>query len=68
MLKEVNDLPPTLFRVVDNHVVALFAGKVSDVHEAILGVNGGVSPQIVGLVHPAGGSHDNFATSFINLG
>ena len=66
--EKVNDLPPCVFGVVNNHVVAFFAGKASGVHEAVLGVNGGVSPQIVCLVRPVGSSHDNLLTSFINFG
>ena len=68
MLEEVNDLPPSLFGVVDNYVVALFAGEVGEVNEAILGVNGGVSSQIVCLVHAVGGLHHNLLTGFINVG
>jgi hypothetical protein len=67
MLEEVNDLPPSLFGVVDNYMVALFAGKVSEVDEAIFCVDGGVSPQIVCLVHTVGGFHDNLVTGFIDL-
>jgi hypothetical protein len=68
MLEEVDDLAPRFFSVVDNHAVALLAGKVTHVHEAILSVNGGVSPQIVSLVHTVGGFHHNLVTGFINLG